>query len=592
MASTNVGSIHYDLDLKTDKFDSAAKNIGNKIGDIGKKMTSIGKSMTVGVTLPIVAGFGYAIKQASDFNETINKIDVAFKDQSASVKKWANTSITSMGLAKASALDAAALFGDMSTAMGLNTEEAAKMSTSLVQLGADLASFKNISFERAQTALAGVYTGETEALKGLGIVMTQTNLEEFARAQGISKSIDKMTQAEKVQLRYAYVMSVTTNAQGDFVRTSDGFANQLRMMQERVKELSADIGARLLPYGLKLLKWVGDLMDKFKTLTPAQQDMIIKIAAIAAAIGPLLIVLGSLVSAIGVLIPLLSSGVFWAVAAVFIAIGAAVKFAYDHWDIIRQKLEIVINLFHIVQDAVKFLTPIIKDQLGAALRDLQAAWTDLYNETKPYHEEIKMVAKFILGTLVVAIIAFIAVNVALTVIIARVIGWLAKFVAIVVHTGAQIGAFLGGIKARMEGFGASLRNILFGAGAEMVRGLMRGIDSATGGLMSKAAGIANKIASVFKSALKIKSPSRVFFGFGENIVQGLVDGINNTKMQAKATVENMSSVVAQPPQLGAGGTTIYGNVNIGKDLNTSSILQQQNRNQDLLGLGLATIGGM
>lgn len=318
--STSVGSIHYDLDLDTKKFDNAVNGLNSKLKSVGAGMQDVGKRMSMFVTLPIVAGFGLAVKAASDFNETINKVDVAFKEQSKTVKDWSKTSLKSMGLAQGSALEAAALFGDMSTAMGLNTKEAADMSMSLVQLGADLASFKNINIEQAQTALAGIYTGETESLKKLGIVMTETNLLEFAKKQGITKTMQEMTQAEKVQLRYAYVMNVTKNAQGDFNRTSDGTANQMRMTSERVKQLSADIGQKLLPIAMQLLGWANMILTKFQQLSPQQQDMILKMLMIAAVIGPLIWILGTLATSISAII-----GLFGATSTAIGVAGTAFK---------------------------------------------------------------------------------------------------------------------------------------------------------------------------------------------------------------------------------------------------------------------------
>ena len=135
-----------------------------------------------------------------------------------------------MGLAQQTALDTAALFGDMGTSMGLTKNEAADMSKALTQQAADLASFKNMNIDEVTTALNGVFTGETESLKRLGVVMTETNLERYAQEKGINKSLKAMTEAEKVQLRYNYVMEKTKNATGDYERTGGGFANQLRTM--------------------------------------------------------------------------------------------------------------------------------------------------------------------------------------------------------------------------------------------------------------------------------------------------------------------------------------------------------------------------
>ena len=146
------------------------------------------------------------VQAASDMQETKSKVNEVFKDNSKAINDWAKTSIVKMGLVGQSAMDTAALFGDMATGLGMNTKKAAEISKSLTQLSADLASFKNISQERAKVALNGVFTGETEALKSLGVVMTQANLEEFAHQKGIRKRLKDMKEAEKVMLRYNYVL--------------------------------------------------------------------------------------------------------------------------------------------------------------------------------------------------------------------------------------------------------------------------------------------------------------------------------------------------------------------------------------------------
>ena len=207
------------------------------------------------------------VKLASDMQETINKVEVSFGDSTKTITDWASTSIKKMGLSQQSALDSAALYGDMATGMGFSQKKAAEMATSLTQLGADLASFKNISNDVAQTALKSIFTGETESLKGLGIVMTETNLQQFGLRNGMLKMVaaDKkgrkmrvqqmkdLSQTEQVMLRYKYVMAMTTNAQGDFERTGGGAANQTRMFQENLKEIGTIIGSYLLPIYTKIV---------------------------------------------------------------------------------------------------------------------------------------------------------------------------------------------------------------------------------------------------------------------------------------------------------------------------------------------------
>jgi hypothetical protein len=285
----------------TRQLDAALSKTQKKLKDFGDSTKAIGKSMSIYVTAPITLAGGAAIKFASDFQESLNKVDVSFKNSSQEVKDFAKTTLESFGIAEGTALDMAALFGDMSTSMGLTTNEAANMSTSLVGLAGDLASFKNINIEEVTTALSSVFTGETESLKRLGIVMTEVNLKQFALEQGITKNIKQFTQAEKVQLRYNYVMKQTANAQGDFANTSDGAANQMRIFQETLKELGAEFGQILLPMFTEIITKVNGLLKEFKKLNPETKKIILVIAGIVAAIGPLLVVVGSLITNFGVL---------------------------------------------------------------------------------------------------------------------------------------------------------------------------------------------------------------------------------------------------------------------------------------------------
>lgn len=152
------------MDQTSQSMSNSMKKFDESIKKTSKTLRDIGKNMSLYVTAPIVAAGGFAIKMASDYNESLNKVDVAFKGSAKEVKEWAKTTLKAFGIAEGTALDMAALFGDMSTSMGLTDQQAAKMSTSMVGLAGDMASFKNIGIDQAMTALNGVFTGETEAL--------------------------------------------------------------------------------------------------------------------------------------------------------------------------------------------------------------------------------------------------------------------------------------------------------------------------------------------------------------------------------------------------------------------------------------------
>lgn len=517
--ATQVGSLFYDLDLDDTGFkqglanvDTHLKGFSDKMGAVGSKMTDVGKKATLGITLPIVGAFGFAVKSASDLNETMNKVDVAFGQNSAEVKAWANTSLASMGLAKQSALDATSLFGDMATSMGLNTGEASKMSMGLTGLGADLASFKNISFERAQTALAGVYTGETEALKGLGIVMTQANLASFAQSQGITKSMDEMSQAELVTLRYNYVMDKTKNAQGDFARTADGTANRTRVMQEQFKETSATLGQNLLPVANQLIEWVTKLTEKFTNLSPEQQKMVLLIGGIVAVIPPLLVGLGMLVTAIGTISGALSflalNPVILVIMAIVLAIAVLAFLVIKHWDTLKQWFGVFVGA---VAGFFSGMWQGIQNLFSAGVNWVKANW------------DLLLAILFgPLGWLVGMVIKnFDNIKNGIANAITTAKNFVSNGIGDIVHFFTSLPSRIG------NAVGSNMGSLLYNKGRDLIDGLLNG----AGSLLSKIGSffldkIPSWIKEPFKKALGISSPSKVFAEFGKNTMQGLQLGIN------------------------------------------------------------------
>jgi hypothetical protein len=472
-----------------DKAEQKFSSLSDRLDKMGAKMKDVGGKMTAGLTLPIVAAAGVSIKAFSDLQETINKVDVSFGNQSTAVKEWAKTSIKSMGLAQQSALDATALFGDMGTGMGQTQTEAAKMSMGLTQLGADMASFKNVSFERAQTALAGIYTGETEALKGLGVVMTQTNLEEFARAKGINKSMSEMSQAELVQLRYAYVMDKTKNAQGDFARTSDGLANKTRMSGERMKELSAQLGEKLAPIMNKILEIGNKVLDWFNNLSDRTKNIILVIVGLVAAIGPLLMILGTLIPAIAAIG---STGLI--VIAVIAAIGGAIFLIIQHFGGLQQTLDAAKEAFNRLWAVIgPILMPAFNSLKDAIVNDLWPALQRLWALIEPVLLPTLKVLGIIIGVVIIAQI-YIFINVIKIVI--EVLGWIINVIVNVITWFVNAG------KA-VWNFGVSVKDAVVSAYnwvADKVGGIInwfRNIGSSIGGAMGN---LSNTITSPFKTA--------------------------------------------------------------------------------------------
>jgi SLT domain-containing protein len=296
----NIGQLTAYLGADVTDFERKMAQVEGRMQAMGHKMQQVGKRMSMFVTVPLMAAGGAAFKAASDLQENINKIDAVFKESAKTVHQWSESSIKSMGLAQSSALDAASLFGDMATSMGMPTEAASKMSMSLVQLAADLASFKNIGIDQAKTALAGIFTGETESMKRLGVVMTENALQQWTLSKGMTEYSNKLSEAEKIQIRYAYVMDMTSNAQGDFLRTQSGAANQMRMFKEGIKETAASFGNVLLPILTPIIQRLNDFVKRLNEMSAGGKKTVLVVAGLAAAAGPLLVVLGKIAVGIGV----------------------------------------------------------------------------------------------------------------------------------------------------------------------------------------------------------------------------------------------------------------------------------------------------
>ena len=188
-----------------------------------------------------------AISAASDLEEVQNVVDTTFGANAAQIDTWAKTAQTQFGLTETQAKKFTSTLGAMMKSAGMAGPEIVTMSEDLAGLAADMASFYNLDFETAFQKIRSGISGETEPLKQLGINMSVANLEAYALTQGITKAFDKMSQGEQTMLRYQYLMQATADAQGDFARTSDGYANSLRLLQTNIESIKTSVGTLLIP---------------------------------------------------------------------------------------------------------------------------------------------------------------------------------------------------------------------------------------------------------------------------------------------------------------------------------------------------------
>lgn len=345
-----------ELGLLTQKFAKGLNDASSRIEKFGQRAQEIGNNISIGFSLPFALAARQMVNGAMNMEESINKVQVAFGEASKSVLNFSDTTLKTIGVSKGTALDMTALFGDMATSMGINQKQAAKMSIELAKLAGDMASFKNIKVDIAQTALNSVFTGETESLKLLGVVMTEANLNNFLMEKGINKKVQSLNEAQKVMLRYEYVMAKTKNSQGDFARTSDGAANQTRILQQTLQEKLAVLGQQFLPMYTAVIQKVTDLIEWFSDLDGGTQKLIIGLAGVVAIGGPIL-------SFIGTLIPLLGSLAVAVGAAtlpftlIAVAVGVAGVALWAYYDDVREVLlKILLEYSKFKLELAKILT--------------------------------------------------------------------------------------------------------------------------------------------------------------------------------------------------------------------------------------------
>lgn len=217
-----------------------------------------------------VAGIASSMTElGSDLEEVQNVVDVTFNTMSDKINEFAQNAAKSAGLSETMAKRYAGAFGAMSKSFGFAEDAAFGMSTTLTQLSGDVASFYNITQDEAYTKLKSIFTGETETLKDLGVVMTENALNSYAMAKGIGKSVSKMTEQQKVALQYQFVLEKLSGASGDFVRTQDRWANQTRILNLQIESLKATIGQGLINVFSPLLKMLNTLLGKLKSVANA-----------------------------------------------------------------------------------------------------------------------------------------------------------------------------------------------------------------------------------------------------------------------------------------------------------------------------------
>lgn len=283
--NTSIKKVTENIKQESRKWDDAAGDAAEGAsGAWGAAAAKIVGALSAAGVVSILSKWGKAaIDAASDLSEVQNVVDVTFGDSSGRIDAWAKQAGKAYGLTEKQAKQYTATIGAMLKSQGMADDEIVKTSTDLAGLAADMASFYNLDFDTAFQKIRSGISGETEPLKQLGINMSAANLEAFRLAQGIEKTYAAMSQSEQTALRYQYIMQATADAQGDFARTADGYANASRRVQTAMETIKTEGGKLLLEVVEPLTVGLASMLEKL-TATP-DTTVLDDIAAIDAKTG-------------------------------------------------------------------------------------------------------------------------------------------------------------------------------------------------------------------------------------------------------------------------------------------------------------------
>lgn len=529
--------------------------------DAGGKMAG-GVAQSFGRTLkgyiaPIAAGFAAsfaavgignflkdAITNASDFNEQGTAVGQVFGKAAADIQAFAASGATSLGQSKVQILEAAKSFGIYGKAAGLAGTDNADFSKTMVGLATDLASFNNTSVDEAIQALGSGLRGEAEPLRRFGVLLDDATLRAKAMEMGLVKSTkDALSPQVKVLAAYGSIMDQTSTQQGDFARTSDGLANQQRILSANMENLSIKIGTALLPVMNNLTSFANTaLIPAFSNLGSFFKDYGPVIGAFAGTLAVLTLAVNAQAIATAIwnsaivvnTIALLANPITWvvigiaALVAVIVLVATKTTFFSDAW---RAMTSFVTTAWNATVSFLASAWNNVVSFFGSALNAIRSAVSNIFGGIVNFIRAAwNGVVSFFSGAWN-AIIGFFR----------SALGAIGSAVS----TGiGNVVNFFKNLPANILGALGNLATLLMSAGKNIIDGLLNGLKNAAQGALDYVRNLGKNIAETFKSILGIHSPSKVFHDFGKNIIDGLKEGLLSDASGVKATMKKVSDWVA------------------------------------------------
>ena len=333
----HLGELTLWMNANTTGFDQKVDRSVQKLDKFAASARKAAAVATVALAAIGTAG-GYLIKVASDAEELDNVVDQAFGHMSKEINAWAKDTGKAMGRSTHQMREYAGVTQAMLKPILKNADAAAKMAKEMATLAVDMGSFWNVADEDAFEALRSGIVGMVQPLRRFGIDLSVATLEAWALEKGIKANVATMSDAEKMMLRWQFIMDRTTMVQGDAARTIDSVANMTKALGAEIRNVSEDFGVLLLPVWAEVLKNLRDAVLWFGTLDEKQRRQIIQWGALAAAVLGGVVAFGMIATAAAIAVKaVVAVGALFALATspfaigilAFIAAAVAIKTAWD-----------------------------------------------------------------------------------------------------------------------------------------------------------------------------------------------------------------------------------------------------------------------
>jgi len=478
---------------------------------LGQGMQNVGNMLTVGVTLPLLAAGGAAIKLASDLNESKSLTGVIFSDMSKDILKWAEDANTKLQMTRKEALDSANDFAIFGKAAKLAGNDLVKFAEENTQLAADLASAKNTSSDEAITAIGAAYRGEMEPIRKYGVLLDQQIVKDKAVSMGLMKTNDELTTQNKILAVNALVLEQTSYAQGDIARTGGEVAGQMKEANKSIQDLLADFGTNLLPMARNALVVFNQLLRFLNNLSPSTQQNIIVFLGLAAALGPVLSTMGGLlmfVLQITAIWPQVVTGAAL-IAPTFATIGTVITGT------------VIPAIVGFIGAALPIIAVVAL--VAAAIGLLYWAFSTNFMGITDTVKMLGVIIPFYINQMWNSVVLYFA----------------------------NAWKTLTDISRKIATSIADAFKIDWGQiGANIISGIVNGIINGIGALIEAAKRAANAVMDAFKQTLQIASPSKKFDWFGKMSGVGYINGLNSAVQPAM-----VASAASRPVQQMARATS-------------------------------------